>query len=115
MLAGEIETYLREKRYYHKDGYVVWAILTVSLMRKADGSLDYFISVVEDISARKRAEEKLRDKGSPARFRKLPDSAHYRCSVWKQRAQAASGSATTNFARERCQVPYTFGRFSRWR
>src|SRR5262249_21575244 len=44
MLAGEIETYLREKRYIHKDGPVVWVNLTASLMRKADGSPDYFIS-----------------------------------------------------------------------
>jgi PAS domain S-box-containing protein len=46
-----------EKRYDRKDGSVVWANLTVSLMRKADGSPDYFISIVEDISTRKRLEE----------------------------------------------------------
>src|SRR5215475_4042154 len=61
ILAGEIDTYLMEKRYYRKDGSVVWANLTVSMMRKADGSPDYFISIVEDISARKWAEEKLRE------------------------------------------------------
>src|SRR5262245_30350219 len=60
MLAGEINASLREKRYFHKEGSVVWANLTTSLMRKADGSPDYFISIVEDISDRKRAEEKLR-------------------------------------------------------
>jgi PAS domain S-box-containing protein len=59
LLAGEIDTYLREKRYCRKDGSVVWANLTVSMMPKADGSPDYFISIVEDISARKWAEEKL--------------------------------------------------------
>src|SRR5215470_16015707 len=59
MLAGEIDTFLMEKRYYRKDCSVVWANLTVSLMRKADGSPDYFISIVEDISARKWAEEML--------------------------------------------------------
>jgi PAS domain S-box-containing protein len=62
MLAGEIDTYLREKRYCRKDGSVVWANLAVSLMRKEDGSPDYFISVIEDISARKRAEEELRER-----------------------------------------------------
>jgi PAS domain S-box-containing protein len=61
MLAGEIETYLREKRYRRKDGSVVWANLTVSLSHKADGSADYFISIIEDISARKQAEAHLRD------------------------------------------------------
>jgi PAS domain S-box-containing protein len=61
MLAGEIETYLREKRYRRKDGSVVWANLTVSLSHKADGSADYFISIIEDISARKQAEVHLRE------------------------------------------------------
>ena len=40
MLAGEIETYLREKRYYRKDGSVVWVNLTTSLVRNADGAPD---------------------------------------------------------------------------
>src|SRR5262245_8069526 len=57
LLAGEIENYSMEKRYYRKDGSIVWANLTVSLARKADGSPDYFVSVIEDISARKRLEE----------------------------------------------------------
>src|SRR6266511_2336666 len=62
MLAGEVETYLREKRYYRKDGSVVWVGLTTSLVRKADGAPDYFVSFIEDISARKRTEEKLRER-----------------------------------------------------
>jgi PAS domain S-box-containing protein len=57
LLAGEIKNYSMEKRYCRKDGSVVWANLTVSLARKANGSPDYFVSVVEDISARKRLEE----------------------------------------------------------
>src|SRR5215510_1172498 len=57
LLAGEIENYSMEKRYYHKDGSVVWANLTVSLMREEDGSPDYFISIVEDICTRKWMEE----------------------------------------------------------
>jgi PAS domain S-box-containing protein len=60
MLVGEIETYLREKRYRRKDGSEVWTNLTVSLSHRADGSPDYFISIVEDISARKQAEAHLR-------------------------------------------------------
>ncbi|MGH9755261.1 MAG: PAS domain S-box protein [Blastocatellia bacterium] len=62
MLAGEVDTYLREKRYHRKDGSVAWCNLAVSLARKADGSPDYFIAVVEDISARKRAEENQRER-----------------------------------------------------
>ncbi|HEY6402469.1 MAG TPA: PAS domain S-box protein, partial [Blastocatellia bacterium] len=61
MLAGEVDTYSMEKRYFRKGGSVVWVNLTVSMTRKTDGSPDYFISIVEDITARKQAEEKLHD------------------------------------------------------
>src|SRR5262245_27441631 len=61
LLAGEIESYSMEKRYYHKGASVVWVNLTVRLARMAHGSPDHFVSVVEDISARKLAEEALRE------------------------------------------------------
>src|SRR5215475_3284800 len=64
LLASEIENYSMEKRYYRKDGSIVWVNLTVSLARKADGSPDYFVSVVEDISARKRLEEANMKRGA---------------------------------------------------
>jgi PAS domain S-box-containing protein len=59
VLAGEISTYTLEKRYLRKDGSIVWINLSVSLVRQPDGSPDYFISVVEDISARKDVEANL--------------------------------------------------------
>ncbi|MBV9452918.1 MAG: PAS domain S-box protein, partial [Rubrobacter sp.] len=57
LLTGEIETYSREKRYFRKDGSTVWIYLTVSLMRSPSCEPRYFISVTEDITERKRAEE----------------------------------------------------------
>jgi PAS domain S-box-containing protein len=59
MLAGEISTYSLEKRYFRKDGSVVWGNLTVSLARQPSGEPKYFISVIEDITERKQAEEAL--------------------------------------------------------
>jgi PAS domain S-box-containing protein len=56
LLDGEIATYSLEKRYLRAAGDVVWVNLTVSLMRDAAGQPKYFIAVVEDIDARKRAE-----------------------------------------------------------
>lgn len=56
-LAGELSGYTLEKRYFHRDGHTVWVNLTVSLVRRDDGAPDYFISVVEDISARREAFE----------------------------------------------------------
>jgi len=56
VLRGEIHTYSMEKRYFRKNGSVVWINLSVSLVRDEAGNPAYFISVVEDISARKLAE-----------------------------------------------------------
>jgi PAS domain S-box-containing protein len=56
LLAGELETYMLEKRYVRKDGSLVWVNLTVSLVRAEDGEALYGIAVVEDISERKAVE-----------------------------------------------------------
>ncbi|WP_425526029.1 PAS domain S-box protein [Halotia branconii] len=59
MLAGDIQTYSMEKRYFRKDGSIVWINLTASLVREISGLPKYFIAVVEDISERQAA---LRDR-----------------------------------------------------
>lgn len=59
MLAREIERYAMEKRYIRQDGSIVWILLTVALVWKADGTPDYFISVVEDITRQRAAEDAL--------------------------------------------------------
>ena len=59
LLAAEIENFSLEKRYIRKDGELVWANLTVSLLREQDGS-QFLMGVVEDIRDRKQAEESLR-------------------------------------------------------
>ncbi len=56
MLDGKIQTHSMEKRYFRKDGSIVWVDLTVSLVRDPSGQPKYFIAVIEDIDARKRAE-----------------------------------------------------------
>ncbi len=59
VLAGEIENYSLEKRYFRKNGAIVWVNITVSLMRESSGEPKYFISVVEDISDRKHDHEQI--------------------------------------------------------
>jgi diguanylate cyclase (GGDEF)-like protein/PAS domain S-box-containing protein len=58
-LAGERAGYQMEKRYLRADGEVVWALLSVSLVRDPDGEPLHFISQVQDISERKRLEAEL--------------------------------------------------------
>jgi PAS domain S-box-containing protein len=48
-----------EKRYLHKNGELIWAITTVSLVRDSDGKPLYFLIQVQDITHRKKAEEQL--------------------------------------------------------
>jgi PAS domain S-box-containing protein len=59
LVAGETQTYSAEKRYIRKDGAEVWVDLTTSLVRTPEGEPDYFISVTDDITARKQAEAAL--------------------------------------------------------
>ena len=55
--SGETDdAYPTEQRYLRRDGSVIWAALTVSLVRGPSGDPSYFIAVIDDIDERKRAE-----------------------------------------------------------
>lgn len=56
MLTGERKVYQMEKRYIHKQGHVVWVLLNVSLVCAPSGQPLYFISQIQDITARKQAQ-----------------------------------------------------------
>ncbi|PJE13360.1 MAG: hypothetical protein CK429_13985 [Mycobacterium sp.] len=60
LLHGEISSYQMDKRYYAKDGHLIWVHLAGSIVRDAAGHPMHFIAHIEDISARKRDEELLR-------------------------------------------------------
>ncbi len=59
LLSGEIPEYHLEKRYVRPDGQTVWVNLSTSMVREESGEPGYFVMIAEDISARKRAEERL--------------------------------------------------------
>jgi len=56
---GATKSAIGEKRFLHKDGSVVWARRSMSIVRDAAGNAQFIISVVEDITERKQAEEAL--------------------------------------------------------
>jgi diguanylate cyclase (GGDEF)-like protein/PAS domain S-box-containing protein len=60
VLAGEDRSYSMEKRYARKDGSVVWVHLTVSVVRGSSGEPLYSIAQAQDITGRKRMEERLK-------------------------------------------------------
>ncbi|MBP8214529.1 MAG: PAS domain S-box protein [Propionivibrio sp.] len=59
MLTHEIDQYSIEKRYIRKDGSLVWINLTVALVWTPQGKPDYFVSAIEDIDAKKQAQEEM--------------------------------------------------------
>jgi PAS domain S-box-containing protein len=63
-ISGEADSFGIEKRYVRKDGAIVWGNLTVGCVRKPNGCVDYFVSVVEDITDRKRAEARLAERNA---------------------------------------------------
>ena len=62
VLVGEIDTYSKEMRIFRKDQTIIWVNFTVGAVRDSLGAPTYSISVVEDITQRKRAEEELAEK-----------------------------------------------------
>jgi PAS domain S-box-containing protein len=59
VLAGANQSYQMEKRYFHRQGQIVWVLLSVSLVRDARGQPLYFISQIQDVTERKAAEQAL--------------------------------------------------------
>jgi PAS domain S-box-containing protein len=59
MLEGLTRAFVVEKRYIHKDGRTIWVNLGTALVPDANGAPLYFISQIENITARKEAEAAL--------------------------------------------------------
>jgi PAS domain S-box-containing protein len=55
LLTGKVRSYRMEKRYFRKDGNLVWVLLGVSLVRNEQNEPLYFISQIEDITRMKEA------------------------------------------------------------
>jgi PAS domain S-box-containing protein len=58
-IDGSISVYALQKQYIRKDGSCFWVSVSASLKYKPTGEPDYFIGIIQDISQRKEAEEKL--------------------------------------------------------
>lgn len=60
LLRDELDHYQMEKRYFHKNGQVIDVLLSVSGVHDADGKIAHFVSQIEDITARKHEQERMR-------------------------------------------------------
>lgn len=59
VLSGEISSYNMEKRFHHKDGHILHAMVDTKCVRNEDGSVDYLFATATDITERKAAEAKI--------------------------------------------------------
>ena len=61
VLDHELESYQIEKRYVHKNGSLVYVVLTTTMVKDLDGNPSYMISQVQDITSKKEAEHNFKE------------------------------------------------------
>ncbi|MEY4526698.1 MAG: hypothetical protein RL768_417 [Nitrospirota bacterium] len=61
VLAGDIDNYTLDKRFIHRDGRIIYATISASAVRLEDGSIDHFVALIQDVTARHEAEERLKE------------------------------------------------------
>ena len=59
VIAGETDGYTLDKRWIRKDCRIIHSIVSAKSVRRPNGSVDYLVKLVQDITERKCAEEKL--------------------------------------------------------
>ncbi|HEY8639891.1 MAG TPA: EAL domain-containing protein [Solirubrobacterales bacterium] len=60
LLAGKFDSYTVEKRFVHHEGHEVWGQFSLSLARESEETAPYGILQMQDISERRRFEQRLR-------------------------------------------------------
>lgn len=58
LVAGEISSYTRVKRYYRKDSRLIWVSVAVSAIHDAAGAPIYFVGQIQDITSQRQAEQR---------------------------------------------------------
>jgi PAS domain-containing protein len=101
LAAGQSDVFDVEKRYVRKDGNVVWARVTVNVIRDASGRPLRNAAVIQDISARKQAEQDLQ--ASKDRLQLALDAARLGSFRYDPLRRVLSGDARHGDFRFRCR------------
>ncbi len=73
VLSGDVNGYSLEKRLIRKDDNIIIVNISSKCIRKEDGSVEQFITLVQDITKRKKAEEIVRE--SELKYRTVVENA----------------------------------------
>jgi diguanylate cyclase (GGDEF)-like protein/PAS domain S-box-containing protein len=111
LLAGRRDHYQMEKRYICKSGQLAWGRLTVSLIRDRSNETQLAIATIENITERKRVEDKLQHNALHDVLTNLPNRA-----LFVQRLEAAleltqrsaKGSSLASLSQAQRQAGYLF-------
>ncbi|MCF7946781.1 MAG: PAS domain S-box protein [Spirochaetia bacterium] len=87
---GEIDEFIMEKRYFHKDSSIVWVNLTVSRLWLPEEEPLLHVALCEDITERKRTEEKLKT------FNQQLDANNQQLHATEQQLRAANKQLTAS-------------------
>ena len=77
VIAGARINYQMEKRYFHKDGHVIWIFLTGSAVHDSRSEVLYFVVQTQDITERKALLEKLEAQAFQDYLTGLPNRRHF--------------------------------------
>ena len=98
VLSGEIDEYSLEKRFFRKNGTVIFTNLSIGCARHADGAVNFILVLLADITERKQAEADLLAERQYLTdiIDSLPDATFIidtaqRVIVWNRAAEAITG------------------------
>lgn len=77
LMAGTRHSYQMEKRYFHKDGRVIWVLLSGSAVRDSTDRVMYFIAQIQDITERKMLLDRLELQASQDYLTGLSNRRHF--------------------------------------
>ncbi len=113
MAQGTGAPYERELRLVRKDRSLLWVSVTTSLLRGSESTAPFFISIVRDVSERKRAQQALAE--SEERFRSLTelssdwfwqtDAEHRFVNTPRRTTEITGLTASTYVGKRRWEVP----------
>jgi diguanylate cyclase (GGDEF)-like protein/PAS domain S-box-containing protein len=89
LASGERRRLVKEKRYLHARGHVIWATCSISAVRDEEGNIRYLIAQMQDITERRAAEERLVHQAMHDSLTNLPNRSLFndRVEVARRRLQ----------------------------